>query len=112
AFLLAQAGLLDGRRATTHWVGCDLLQRRHPSIDVDHDSIFVRDGDVWTSAGVTAGMDLALAMVEEDLGRTVALQTARWLVLYVQRPGGQAQFSAQLAAQLAEHEPIREIQAW
>jgi transcriptional regulator GlxA family with amidase domain len=81
-------------------------------IDVDHDSIFVRDGDVWTSAGVTAGMDLALAMVEEDLGRAVALQTARWLVLYVQRPGGQAQFSAQLAAQLAEHEPIREVQAW
>jgi transcriptional regulator GlxA family with amidase domain len=112
AFLLAQAGLLDGRRATTHWVACDLLQRRHPAVEVDHDSIFVRDGNVWTSAGVTAGMDLALALVEEDLGRTIALQTARWLVLYVQRPGGQAQFSAQLAAQLSENEPIREIQAW
>ena len=112
SFLLARAGLLDGRRATTHWSSCDLLAKRHPAITVEKDSIFVRDGDVWTSAGVTAGMDLALALVEEDLGRAVALETARWLVLYVQRPGGQAQFSAPLAAQMAEHEPVRDAQAW
>jgi transcriptional regulator GlxA family with amidase domain len=112
SFLLAKAGLLDGRRATTHWSACDLLERRHPAITVDKDAIFVRDGDIWTSAGVTAGMDLALALVEEDLGRGVALETARWLVLYVQRPGGQSQFSAQLSAQLAEHEPLRAAQAW
>ena len=112
SFLLAKAGLLDGRRATTHWSACDLMARRYPSIEVERDSIFVRDGDVWTSAGVTAGMDLALALVEEDLGRETALEVARWLVLFVQRPGGQSQFSAQLQAQAAEHEPVRELQGW
>ena len=112
AFLLATAGLLDGRRATTHWSGCTELARRHPEVDVDPDPIFVRDGHVITSAGVTAGMDLALALVEEDLGREIALEAARWLVLFVKRPGGQAQFSAQLAAQMAEREPLRELQAW
>jgi transcriptional regulator GlxA family with amidase domain len=112
AFLLARAGLLDGRRATTHWAWCSKLARRHPGIDVDPDPIFVRDGNVITSAGVTAGMDLALALVEEDLGREIALEAARWLVLFVKRPGGQAQFSAQLAAQIAEREPLRELQAW
>ena len=100
AFLLAEAGLLDGRRATTHWAALRRCSReRHPDVDVEPDPIFVRDGDVYTSAGVTAGMDLALALVEEDLGRDVALEIARWLVLFVKRPGGQAQFSAQLAAQ-------------
>jgi transcriptional regulator GlxA family with amidase domain len=79
---------------------------------VDPDPIFVRDGNVWTSAGVTAGMDLALALVDEDLGRDVALMTARQLVLFVQRPGGQSQFSAQLGAQLATRQPIRELQQW
>lgn len=112
AFLLARAGLLDGRRATTHWAGCTELARRHPEIEVDPDPIFVRDGHVITSAGVTAGMDLALALVEEDLGRQIALEVARWLVLFVKRPGGQAQFSAQLAAQMAEREPLRELQTW
>jgi transcriptional regulator GlxA family with amidase domain len=112
AFLLAKAGLLDGRRATTHWSGCTELARRHPEVDVDPDPIFVRDGNMITSAGVTAGMDLALALVEEDLGREIALEAARWLVLFVKRPGGQAQFSAQLAAQTAEREPLRELQAW
>lgn len=112
AFLLARAGLLDGRRATTHWAWCSKLARRHPGIDVDPDPIFVRDGNVITSAGVTAGMDLALALVEEDLGREIALEAARWLVLFVKRSGGQAQFSAQLAAQIAEREPLRELQAW
>src|SRR5262249_14768289 len=85
AFVLGAAGLLDGRRATTHWRSCDELARRFPSVTVDPDPIFVRDGDVWTSAGVTAGMDLALALVDDDLGRDVALMTARQLVLFVQR---------------------------
>jgi transcriptional regulator GlxA family with amidase domain len=112
AFLLAEAGLLDGRRATTHWGGCEYLARAYPAIRVEPDPIFVRDGDVWTSAGVTAGMDLALALVEEDRGREVALDIARGLVMYVQRPGGQAQFSAALRSQRADREPLREVQAW
>jgi transcriptional regulator GlxA family with amidase domain len=112
AYVLAAAGLLDGRRATTHWQYCDDLQRRHPAIVVERDPIFVVDGPVRTSAGVTAGMDLALALVEEDLGARVALEVARWLVLFVKRPGGQAQFSAQLAAQSAERAPLRDLQAW
>ena len=112
AFLLAEAGLLDGRRATTHWAMCRQLAEQFPRVSVERDPIFVRDGNVYTSAGVTAGMDLALALVEEDFGREVALGVARWLVLFVKRPGGQSQFSAQLAAQLAEREPVRELQAW
>lgn len=112
AFLLAQAGLLDGRRATTHWSACHAMKRRFPKITVEEDPIFVRDGNVWTSAGVTAGMDLALALVEEDAGREAALAVARQLVLFVRRPGGQAQFSAQLAADTAERQPLRELQGW
>jgi len=112
AYVLAAAGLLDGRRATTHWSWCDDLQRRHPAVTVERDPIFVVDGPVRTSAGVTAGMDLALALVEEDLGPRVALEVARWLVVFVKRPGGQAQFSAQLAGQSAERSPLRELQAW
>jgi transcriptional regulator GlxA family with amidase domain len=112
AFLLAEAGLLEGRRATTHWASCALLARSYPGTEVEPDPIFVRDGDVITSAGVTSGMDLALALVEEDLGREVALETARWLVMFVKRPGGQAQFSAQLEAQTADREPLRDLQEW
>lgn len=112
AFLLAEAGLLDGRRATTHWAYCARLQQRYPRVEVDPTPIFVRDGQVSTSAGVTAGMDLALAFVEEDLGRDVALGVARQLVLFLKRPGGQAQFSAQLAAQQSEREPLRDLQVW
>lgn len=112
AFLLARAGLLDGRRATTHWASCAELAQRYPAVTIEPDPIFVRDGNVATSAGVTAGMDLALALVEEDLGREVALEAARWLVLFLKRPGGQAQFSAQLAAQTADRAPLRELQAW
>ena len=112
AFFLAEAGLLDGRRATTHWTECEELARRYPRIHVEPDTIFVRSGRISTSAGVTAGMDLALAMVEEDHGRDVALAVARALVMFLQRPGGQAQFSAQLAVQFAEHEPLRELQAY
>ena len=112
ALLLAEAGLLDGRRATTHWAFCDRLAERYPRITVERDPIFVRDGDVATSAGVTAGMDLALALIEEDHGPRVALATARSLVLYMRRPGGQSQFSAALAGQPARREPLRELQAW
>src|SRR5262245_40285302 len=95
ALVLAEAGLLDGRRATTHWSACDMLAERYPRVRVEPDAIFVQDGKLWTSAGVTAGMDLALALVEEDLGREVALAAARQLVLFLKRPGGQSQFSAQ-----------------
>ncbi|MFJ7152567.1 GlxA family transcriptional regulator [Streptomyces sp. NPDC100445] len=112
AFPLARAGLLDGRRVTTHWAYCDQLARDHPAVHVDPDPIFVRDGDVATSAGVTAGIDLALALVEEDLGREVALTVARHLVVFLRRPGNQAQFSAQLAAQTARREPLRDVQQW
>ena len=101
AFVLAQAGLLDGRRATTHWRVCDLLARSFPTVQVDPDPIYVRDGNVWTSAGVTAGMDLALALVEEDHGRDVALAIARRFVLFLRRPANQSQFSAPLQAQAA-----------
>ena len=112
AFLLAEAGLLDGRRATTHWSACDELARRHPRVRVEKDPIFVREGAVSTSAGVTAGIDLALDLVDEDLGRGIALEVARWLVLFLRRPGGQSQFSAQLGSQLAERAPLRDLQAF
>jgi len=112
AFALAAAGLLDGKRATTHWGWCDVLASAFPKVTVEPDRIFVRDGDVWTSAGVTAGIDLALAMVEEDVGRDVALAVARRLVVFLKRPGGQSQFSAHLAGQLADRRPLSELQAW
>ncbi|MEU4085768.1 GlxA family transcriptional regulator [Streptomyces aureus] len=112
AGLLAAAGLLDGRRATTHWAHCERLARDHPAVTVDPDPIYVRDGNVSTSAGVTSGIDLALALVEEDLGRDAALTIARHLVVFLRRPGNQAQFSAQLAAQTARREPLREVQRW
>lgn len=112
AFLLAEAGLLDGRRVATHWSACELLAARFPAVDVDPDPIFVRDGSITTSAGVTAGMDLALALVEEDLGREAALTIARWMVLFLRRPGGQSQFSAHLAAQFADRDDLRDLQAW
>ncbi|MFE1438788.1 GlxA family transcriptional regulator [Streptomyces sp. NPDC058739] len=112
ALLLAEAGLLDGRRATTHWAYCEKLARDHPEIEVESDPIYVRDAHVCTSAGVTAGIDLALALVEEDLGREVALTVARHLVVFLRRPGNQAQFSAQLAAQTAAREPLRDVQQW
>jgi len=110
AFLLAAAGLLDGRRAATHWSATDRLAARHPAVEVDGDSIFVHDRGVWTSAGVTAGIDLALALVEDDHGAPAALEVARWLVVFAKRPGGQAQFSTPLAAQLVEPAPIRAAQ--
>jgi transcriptional regulator GlxA family with amidase domain len=110
AFVLARAGLLDGRRATTHWRVCELLASSFPAVAVEPDPIYVRDGNVWTSAGVTAGMDLALALVEEDLGRDVALAIARRMVLFLRRPANQSQFSAPLQAQAAERDGIRDAQ--
>jgi transcriptional regulator GlxA family with amidase domain len=112
AFLLAEAGLLDGRRATTHWASTALLAARYPKLSVESDPIFVQDGKFWTSAGVCSGLDLALALVEEDHGRDLALAVARQLVVFLKRPGGQAQFSVQLAGKAVEHDRIREVQAY
>ncbi|HEU4968769.1 AraC family transcriptional regulator, partial [Sphingomonas sp.] len=94
AFLLAEAGLLDGRRATTHWASADDFSRRYPRVELDADRIFIRDGDIWTSAGVSAGVDLALALIGDDLGSEVGRRTAQQLVVHQRRPGGQSQFSA------------------
>lgn len=110
AFVLAATGLLDGRRATTHWSAAAQLAYLHPAVEVDPEPIFVRDGPIWTSAGVTAGMDLALAMVEDDLDREAALTIARHLVLFLRRPGNQSQFSAALSGLEPRREPLREVQ--
>jgi transcriptional regulator GlxA family with amidase domain len=112
AFLLAEAGLLTGRRVTTHWGYCAELAAEYPDVSVDPEPVFVKDGSLATSAGVTAGIDLALALVEDDLGRDAALAIARALVVFLRRPGNQAQFSAQLSAQVAERAPLRDIQQW
>ncbi|MEM7600822.1 MAG: GlxA family transcriptional regulator [Verrucomicrobiota bacterium] len=112
AFFLAEAGILNGKNATTHWRGSGELARRYPEIDVQADSIYVKDGNTYTSAGVTAGIDLALALVEEDLGRAMALECARQLVVFMRRPGGQSQFSATLESQDVEQNSIRELIAW
>jgi transcriptional regulator GlxA family with amidase domain len=112
SYVLAEAGLLDGRRATTHWMDCDELARRYPEVTVERDPIYVVDHGVYTSAGSTAGLDLVLALVEEDLGRRVALQVAQRMVFFLKRPGGQAQFSTLLSTQVAEREPLRDLQAW
>lgn len=109
AFVLAEAGLLEGRSATTHWAFCEQLGRRHPGVRVERDRIFVRDGRIATSAGLTAGMDLALALVEEDHGPEIARTVARWTVMFLQRPGGQSQFSERLAIPANVDLPIREI---
>lgn len=112
AFFLAAAGLLNGRRATTHWALAPLLRARYPAVIVDADCIFVREESVWTSAGVTAGIDLALALVEEDFGRNLALEVARDLVVYLKRPGGQSQFSVHLSLQQSQHPVISDLQDW
>jgi transcriptional regulator GlxA family with amidase domain len=112
AMVLARAGLLDGRRVTTHWAYAERLARRHPAVQVDAEPIFIRDRELSTSAGVTAGIDLALDLVAEDLGHDAALAVARRLVVFLRRPGNQSQFSAQLAAQTAHREPLREVQRW
>jgi transcriptional regulator GlxA family with amidase domain len=112
SFVLAEAGLLAGRRATTHWMSCDDLAVRYPDVRVERDPIYIRDGAVYTSAGSTAGLDLVLALVEEDVGRRIALQVAQRMVFFLKRPGGQAQFSALLSTQIAERQPLRELQEW
>jgi len=112
AFFLAAAGVLDGKRATTHWGVADRLQADFPAIDIDADAIFIRSGNVWTSAGVTAGMDLALALVEQDFGRALALDVATEMVVYLKRPGGQSQFSAHLLSERTAKPNIRELQTW
>lgn len=111
-FFLADAGLLDGERATTHWSVAALLARKYPQVVVEADSIYLRAGHLWTSAGVTAGIDLALALVEEDLGLGIALDVARDLVVYLKRPGGQSQFSVHLASQKTNHAGMRDLQDW
>jgi transcriptional regulator GlxA family with amidase domain len=112
ALLLAEAGLLDGKKATTHWKYCEMLARRYPDIHVNPDPIFVRDGNVYTSAGVTAGMDLSLALVEEDHGSRLALEVARDFVLYLRRPGGQAQFSTALSMQSTNPGAFQDLVPW
>jgi transcriptional regulator GlxA family with amidase domain len=110
AFLLAAAGLLDGRRATTHWARAARLAAEHPGVEVDADPIWVRDGHVWTSAGVTAGIDVSLALVEDDHGVEVAETCARWLVMFLRRPGTQSQFAAPVWRDRAHDGPIRRAQ--
>jgi transcriptional regulator GlxA family with amidase domain len=111
-FLLASAGLLDGRRAATHWAMCEVLRRNFPAVQVDHESIFVQQGAVWTSAGVSAGIDMALALVELDCGREVAMQVARELVVFLKRPGGQAQFSELLKLQGRDCSEFEALHLW
>lgn len=112
SFFLAAAEVLDGRCAATHWSVAELLQSRFPKVRVDADAIFVQDGSLWTSAGVTAAIDLALAFVEQDFGRDLALAVARDLVIYLKRPGGQSQFSAALTSQMRGPPGMRDIQSW
>jgi transcriptional regulator GlxA family with amidase domain len=111
AFLLATASLLDGRRAVTHWQRCAEFARRFPAVHLESDPIFIQDGSIWTSAGITAGIDLALALVEQDLDREIALAVARHLVVFLKRPGGQAQFSAMLALQQGDSR-FERLHAW
>ena len=112
AFLLAAAGQLDGRRVATHWDWVARLKERHPAIQIDSDKIFIQDGSTWTSAGVTAGIDLTLALIEEDFGHQVAIETARQLVMFIKRSGGQSQFSVPLAAQLHDSGRFADLHAW
>lgn len=112
AFVLAEAGLLDGRKATTHWCFTEKLKRDYPKIVVDSDPIFIRDGNIVTAAGVTSGIDLCLSLVEEDLGLDIALRVARALVLFVRRSGGENQFSTALAFQSSSKIPLRELPIW
>lgn len=112
SFLLAQTGFLDEKRATTHWAALDFLERLYPRVKVERDPIFTRDGNVYTSAGASTGMDLALGLVSEDHGAQLAHEIARWLVLYVQRPAGEAQISLPLQSQKSERTPLRDLKAW
>lgn len=113
SFFLAATGLLDGKRAATHWMHCERLAEMFPAVKVQADAIFIRDGKLWTSAGVTSGIDLALALVEEDAGRPCAMKVARILVVYLKRAGGQSQYSALLSAQAeAPSDTFSELERW
>lgn len=112
AFLLAAAGQLDGRRVATHWDWVARLRGLYPAIQIDSDKIFIQDGSTWTSAGVTAGIDLTLALIEEDFGHQVAIETARQLVMFIKRSGGQSQFSVPLAAQAHDSGKFADLHAW
>jgi len=112
SFFLAEAGILNGKRATTHWELCDQLKKDYPAIQVESEPIFVKDGSIYSSAGITAGMDLALALIEADLGRSVAMEVAKQMVLYLKRSGNQSQFSSVLVHQHTETNPIIELQTW
>lgn len=112
AFILAEAGILNGKRATTHWQVCEKMAKLYPEIKVEKDPIYVKDGNVYTSAGISAGMDMSLAMVEEDFGRDVAVMVARVLVLFLKRPGNQSQFSNILRYQTVDYEPVQFVQEW
>ena len=112
AFLLAKAGQLDGRKVATHWDWAPRLRESHPDVDVDADRIFIRDGSLWTSAGVTAGIDMTLALIEDDFGHQAAIETARQLVMFIKRSGGQSQFSAPLSAQLRDPGGFGDLHAW
>jgi transcriptional regulator GlxA family with amidase domain len=112
AFVLASAGILDGKRAATHWYSCERLARLHPRVNVDREAIFVRDGRVWTAAGVSTGIDMALAMIEEDHGRKLADTVAAHLVLFARRPGFQSQFSEELVAQTLASDPLGPVITW
>lgn len=112
AFLLAAAGLLDGKRVATHWLMLEMLKQRFPALEVDRDAIFVQQGQVWTSAGVSTGIDLALALVESDGGRDVAVRVARELVVFLKRPGGQSQHSEMLKAQSKDGALFDELHLW
>ena len=112
AFLLAESGLLDGRRATTHWNWCAEFAEKYPQVNVESDRIFVKEGNIMTSGGITSGIDLALAMVEEDWGQKIALAVAQFLVVYLKRPGGQSQFSSYLTREASSRSDLRELQSW
>lgn len=112
AFLLAESGVLDGRIATTHWNWCREFSEKYPRVNLQPDRIFVKDGDILTSGGITSGIDLALAMVEEDWGQEIALHVARFLVMFLKRPGGQSQFSSYLVCEASNRPELRGLQSW
>jgi len=112
AFVLAASGVLDGKRAVTHWAHCDTLAKRFPDVIVEPDPIFIRDENIYTSAGITAGMDLTLALIEEDLGRAFATDVAKEMVMFLKRPGSQAQFSEHLRVQMAPDGKLKKVQQW
>ncbi|MCE3605539.1 DJ-1/PfpI family protein [Massilia sp. P8910] len=112
AFVLAATGHLDGRRVATHWAWADRLQQRHPQVRVDPDALFIQDGALWTSAGVTAGIDMSLALIEADHGHQIAIQTARQLVMFIKRAGGQSQFSVPLATQARDDGNFASLHSW